>query len=672
MAQKKKNEENIESIEELDEKDDSKKSTKYCSNCGEKLDAIDKFCESCGMPVKNKKKEEKDEEEQEVIEAKKRNKKENGKVHKCPNCGSPLKSFESTCPYCQAEIREIKVSDSIEEFTKGLERIQSRPMSKYEENPSFLKKMVGKDFNKEDAKEKFEEEFEEKRTNDLVNYIINYPIPNSKEDLLEFMILSSFNVNVQNDSSDEVQKAWLTKMEQIVQKAKITIKNPEDLNKITELYEKKMEELRKKKIRNIIKIICIIMLYFLLFGFIANPIWTIIIFLLLISLVLFVYSILFEKKIINIDFKLSKRMIHLICCICVILSFVLFITNIVIHSNSSSKDNIGNEEVEKGIDYKTAEEFEKALNDGQKVKGKIVKFTVNSYYPDSILGINCWVGEHLNFISEEELDVKSGDTIIGKITKEPKKDLFGSWEIEYNVLSIEKQKEDKEENKEEEKDKTEGKNEQQRPEDNSENSDTKPIIMIVLPEEYIGSDAKDIEAEMKDLGYTNIVLVEKETTDAKNKDGTIFEFSIAGKQYERGDVFNSSDEVKISYWKYVGKKLDKIVLPKAGSKLEKDFDPEMTSENTRYYFNIDGVKNTPKLKKYENTTITDGVYEYLEYLKSLGYQIEITDVDNKEPYKGFHTYDTNFKVYSNDISWTMYLGIQDEKYIEYEFDINLK
>ena len=87
------------------------------------------------------------------------------------------------------------------------------------------------------------------------------------------------------------------------------------------------------------------------------------------------------------------------------------------------------------IDYADAATFEKALNDGEKVNGKIVQFDVIEYKPDSALGINCWSGEHLNFISEDELDVKKGDIIIGRITKEPTKAL-GSWRIPYEVLSI--------------------------------------------------------------------------------------------------------------------------------------------------------------------------------------------------------------------------------------------
>ena len=92
-------------------------------------------------------------------------------------------------------------------------------------------------------------------------------------------------------------------------------------------------------------------------------------------------------------------------------------------------------------DYNDAESFEKALNDGKKVNGSIVKFVVNDYKPDSALGINVWAGEHLNFISQKELDVSAGDTVIAYVTGEPS-DVFGSWEIKCEVLVIDKAKND--------------------------------------------------------------------------------------------------------------------------------------------------------------------------------------------------------------------------------------
>lgn len=91
------------------------------------------------------------------------------------------------------------------------------------------------------------------------------------------------------------------------------------------------------------------------------------------------------------------------------------------------------------IDYSDAKSFESALNDGAKVKGKIVRFDVIEYKPNSAMGINCWSGEHLNFISENELDVDKGDIVVGRITREPSKS-FGSWKVPYEVLDIEGKK----------------------------------------------------------------------------------------------------------------------------------------------------------------------------------------------------------------------------------------
>ncbi len=87
------------------------------------------------------------------------------------------------------------------------------------------------------------------------------------------------------------------------------------------------------------------------------------------------------------------------------------------------------------IDYEDAAAFENALNSGENVVGKIVKFEVIEYHPHSSIGVNCWSGEHLNFISENEIQVKNGDYVVGRITKEPSKKSI-SWIIPYEVIEI--------------------------------------------------------------------------------------------------------------------------------------------------------------------------------------------------------------------------------------------
>lgn len=163
------------------------------------------------------------------------------KPYKCPNCGATLKSFNSSCPYCDSELREIKASTSLEEFSKGLQKIKSRPFPKFEEKESLLKKAIGSDFKSNDAKSEFKRECESQRDDEIASYINNYPIPNSKEDLTEFMILVTANIDLNTESDDVVQKAWLLKMDQIMTKAKLSIKNSEDLSVITQIYDEKRE-----------------------------------------------------------------------------------------------------------------------------------------------------------------------------------------------------------------------------------------------------------------------------------------------------------------------------------------------------------------------------------------------------------------------------------------------
>ena len=557
------------------------KKKKFCSNCGEELDEDDKFCDSCGTAVKKKNKSKKEKEEDNKV-----------KTKKCPNCGASIKSFQTSCKYCQAEISNIKASNSLEEFSKGLASIKSKPMPKYEGKDSLLKKVIGRDFNDEDAKEEFENNFRRQKEEEIVNYIINYPIPNSNEDLTEFMILACSNINVKKDLSDEEQKAWIEKMEQIYQKAKISIKTGEEFRRINDLYTAKKTEIKEKKKNTAIKIVAGIIGWFALLGLIANPLLTIIIILLLASIGVFIYLkshgkitfgmkevkevvnkvISFIKLIINklkeftnkviewykkLNTKQRKKVNIGIILIIILLLAIVIIPNIITDSDSNNYNEKENTEIndkieddegsinKEEIDYKTAEEFEKALNDGKKVKGKIVMFVVNEYKPDSSLGINCWAGEHLNFISEKELEVEKGNVVIGKITEEPTT-ILGSWKIEYEAIEIKKDSSITEDNaNDSEKENTNDENNNETLEDDTENI----VIMLVLAEEYIGENYKEVEKEMKNLGYTNIKIEKKKTNDTKNKDKTIKEFSINGKtDYERGTRFNKNDEIKIVYW----------------------------------------------------------------------------------------------------------------------------
>lgn len=89
--------------------------------------------------------------------------------------------------------------------------------------------------------------------------------------------------------------------------------------------------------------------------------------------------------------------------------------------------------VNENVDYTDAESFEAALNNGDNLEGKVVTFVAGEFHPDSALGYNVYAGEHLNFVSAKNPDIKEGDIVTVKATEIT--NLMGSWIIKYEKIS---------------------------------------------------------------------------------------------------------------------------------------------------------------------------------------------------------------------------------------------
>ncbi|MCD8107850.1 MAG: zinc ribbon domain-containing protein [Oscillospiraceae bacterium] len=217
----------------------------FCSNCGKELAAGDKFCSECGTPVRSA-----STSERKIVY--------DGELHKCPNCGGTIKSFEINCPTCGYELRGAKNSDSVREFANKLEKIEQSRSSK----SSGLKKLLknGNGVNETD-KEK-------------ISLIRSFVIPNTKEDLFEFMILASSNINMHrysnldsiSESEKAVSDAWEAKFEQAYEKAKLSFGDSQEFKKMHNLYTKKNGEIRRSKSKRIYLWIGLIVGYIAIFG----------------------------------------------------------------------------------------------------------------------------------------------------------------------------------------------------------------------------------------------------------------------------------------------------------------------------------------------------------------------------------------------------------------------
>ena len=279
---------------------------RFCPYCGTKLDEGAKFCKNCGQVVINQNhhstatSEAENTEQQNSRNPTERKTVYEGYIHKCPRCGEVLESFVANCPTCGHEIRGTKSASSVSEFALKLERIEAQKMPPFEGKKSIMKTVFGKDFDDKDDAEEARERFDEQKQQEKINMIINYSVPNTKEDILEFMLLAASNIDVKHDLDSDLTKAWILKLDQVYQKAEISINSEDDLIRIRSIYEKKKQQIKDKKLKTALAIVLPMTGGFSLLLFMAgmewNPTATIVITILLVSAIISGIVLIKRKK----------------------------------------------------------------------------------------------------------------------------------------------------------------------------------------------------------------------------------------------------------------------------------------------------------------------------------------------------------------------------------------
>lgn len=210
----------------------------FCTNCGSNLSQGAKFCSICGNPV-------------ELVDTKKPSEERytpQGKIMSCPNCGATINSLQAVCSYCGAYITGRGANITVQAFKEQLMEIEKTRQDSISKSMWDVLSLTPSSADTQ-----------------KLTLIKNFPIPNTIEEISEFMLLAVANIDVSlskntfrnriNSSSGissatiswAISNAWVAKMEQVYNKALLSFPNEPIFKNIEQVYKSKMKELKLLK-----------------------------------------------------------------------------------------------------------------------------------------------------------------------------------------------------------------------------------------------------------------------------------------------------------------------------------------------------------------------------------------------------------------------------------------
>lgn len=245
-------------IQQAQQPTQSQTQHRFCVNCGTKLTMGIKFCPECGCKVENndtattatlnvsntkvetenvppivpKPTQEKPIEPKVDTSSTQRQQEYIGKVYKCPHCGNVVNQSDAVCNSCGNHLSGKQSVVSAMDFQQKMMEIEmSRKKTGFWDKDNETDKRV-------------------------LALVKSYPIPNSIEDIVEFMHIAIGNIDVgaskksfvnwldSDVPTNQLSNAWVAKMQQIYKKAELYFPNEPEFAHIKEVYQDMMKKLK--------------------------------------------------------------------------------------------------------------------------------------------------------------------------------------------------------------------------------------------------------------------------------------------------------------------------------------------------------------------------------------------------------------------------------------------
>ena len=234
----------------------------FCQNCGNQLGDGARFCSHCGAATGSVSGNSPSQRKEEYV----------GVVKKCPSCGSPMQSMDAVCTSCGHSFTKGNTCDSVKEFASRLQEISAGTLTEDDKDRGensrtlilalwFLIALLVMSTASVSSitgggsylgllgvpvllavillvMPPITTQEQQK-----IDYITAFPIPNDKESIIEFMMLTksfikdvlfiSLFFSTDSKRTKRMNKVWKKKFQQASAKAKMLLKDdPDSMEKI--------------------------------------------------------------------------------------------------------------------------------------------------------------------------------------------------------------------------------------------------------------------------------------------------------------------------------------------------------------------------------------------------------------------------------------------------------
>ena len=175
-----------------------------------------------------------------------------GTTKKCPSCGAPVESFNTKCSDCGHEFRNTEAAFTVQKLNDELMEIEEVVRKDYFDNKRDRNVFPKGGLQREEKvimkmQAQIEQEIEAACADRKLSFISTFPIPNTKEDILEILAIGIPEAKRKLNFWDQVgqskgkmKKAWLAKCEQIIIKARFSMKDDKKTLEEIEHYAKQI------------------------------------------------------------------------------------------------------------------------------------------------------------------------------------------------------------------------------------------------------------------------------------------------------------------------------------------------------------------------------------------------------------------------------------------------